>query len=197
MCACVCVCLRVSSAQRLKCKHVSSACRLCKPLCPVRPANSSPPRSNERVRHVYVHAGGKIEALGTGLWAAPRGAAGAVGDIVETAGGTGMMTVETVCAVDVRDNTDAAPDTMGATPRAEAGGGTLRAGGGGGGGGGEDGGGGGGGGAGGTTAGGAKRDRAAEERDRKEAEAKAKAAERDAKRMQVCVCARVWVGVLV
>lgn len=31
---------------------------------------------SERVRHVYVHAGGKIEALGTaGRWANPRGGA--------------------------------------------------------------------------------------------------------------------------
>jgi len=31
---------------------------------------------SERVRHVYVHAGGKIEALGTATrWANPRGAA--------------------------------------------------------------------------------------------------------------------------
>ena len=29
---------------------------------------------SERVRHVYVHAGGKIEALGAGRWANPRGA---------------------------------------------------------------------------------------------------------------------------
>ena len=27
---------------------------------------------SERVRHVYVHAGGKVEALGTGRWAVPR-----------------------------------------------------------------------------------------------------------------------------
>ena len=36
---------------------------------------------SERVRHVYVHAGGKIEALGTaGRWANPRGAAGGAND---------------------------------------------------------------------------------------------------------------------
>lgn len=63
---------------------------------------------SQRVRHVYVHAGGKIEALGTGMWAAPRGQGGepAAGGTAGAPGG-GMMTVETVCAVDVRDNTEA------------------------------------------------------------------------------------------
>ena len=50
-----------------------------------------------RVRHVYVHAGGKIEALGTGTWAAPRGGA-------DGAGAAPQVTVETVCVVDVREN---------------------------------------------------------------------------------------------
>lgn len=62
---------------------------------------------SERVRHVYVHGGGKIEALGTGKWANPRGGG------ADNTGGTGfvggqdpkmMVTVETVCVVDVRDN---------------------------------------------------------------------------------------------
>lgn len=54
---------------------------------------------SERVRHVYVHAGGKIEALGTGMWAAPRGTVPSADN--QNAGS--MMTVETVCALDVRD----------------------------------------------------------------------------------------------
>jgi myosin protein heavy chain len=54
----------------------------------------------ERVRHVYVHAGGKIEALGTGVWAAAQGD-GADAD----AGASSMVTVETVCVVDCRENT--------------------------------------------------------------------------------------------
>ena len=62
---------------------------------------------SQRVRHVYVHAGGKIEALGTGMWAAPRGAQGGGAPEGGAAPGGGMMTVETVCAVDVRDNTEA------------------------------------------------------------------------------------------
>jgi myosin protein heavy chain len=59
-----------------------------------------------RVRHVYVHAGGKIEALGTGRWANPR-----PGDADADARAAPLVTVETVCVVDVRENTpsDAAP----------------------------------------------------------------------------------------
>jgi len=59
-----------------------------------------------RVRHVYVHAGGKIEALGTGRWANPR-----PGDADAEARAAPLVTVETVCVVDVRENTpsDAAP----------------------------------------------------------------------------------------
>lgn len=83
------------------------------------------------MRHVYVHAGGKVEALGTGVWAAPR---------ANTMGGGGdaspnnhrsqqqgapalplstsnvsstvpLVTVETVCVVDLRENTPlAGPD---------------------------------------------------------------------------------------
>lgn len=80
------------------------------------------------MRHVYVHAGGKVEALGTGVWAAPRtdtatpGVAMAVGDDTTTnshqgsqqqhgapspSPGTGtipLVTVETVCVVDIREN---------------------------------------------------------------------------------------------
>lgn len=51
---------------------------------------------SERVRHVYVHAGGKIEALGAGRWANPRGA--------EKTENIAPGTVETVCVVDIRDN---------------------------------------------------------------------------------------------
>jgi len=54
----------------------------------------------ERVRHVYVHAGGKVEALGTGKWAAPRDGAGeTTQDSIAP-----MVTVETVCVVDMREN---------------------------------------------------------------------------------------------
>mmetsp|Transcript_8817 Transcript_8817/g.8720 ORF Transcript_8817/g.8720 Transcript_8817/m.8720 type:complete len:900 (+) Transcript_8817:244-2943(+) len=56
---------------------------------------------SERVRHVYVHAGGKIEALGTNpdrLGVTGGTGTGVTTDPVNTA-------VETVCVVDVRDNT--------------------------------------------------------------------------------------------
>jgi len=58
----------------------------------------------ERVRHVYVHAGGKIEALGTGRWAAPRleGSRSAEDTLAEH---RSAATVETVCVVDIRENT--------------------------------------------------------------------------------------------
>lgn len=62
---------------------------------------------SERVRHVYVHAGGKIEALGTGKWAKGGDDTGMV------SGGQDpkmMVTVETVCVVDVREN-EAEPAT--------------------------------------------------------------------------------------
>jgi hypothetical protein len=59
----------------------------------------------ERVRHVYVHAGGKIEALGTGTWAAPRGSNGS-----EVAP---QVTVETVCVVDIRQNNPNSHDAAG------------------------------------------------------------------------------------
>ena len=56
---------------------------------------------SERVRHVYVHAGGKIEALGAGKWAGKKGA----GHHEEEATDPKLMvTVETVCVVDVREN---------------------------------------------------------------------------------------------
>lgn len=125
-----------------------------------------------------MHAGGKIEALGTGIWAAPRGTAGAgaAGETVEASSGTGMMTVETVCAVDVRDNTqpvnslfaDVTASPRAALPAATAsltsGGATLTA----------------------TQAPGGKKDKKTEERERKEAEKTAKLAEKEARRLQVC-----------
>ena len=53
---------------------------------------------SERVRHVYVHAGGKIEALGAGKW-------GKKGQQEEEKSDPKLMvTVETVCVVDVREN---------------------------------------------------------------------------------------------
>lgn len=45
----------------------------------------------ERVKHVYVHQGGKIEALGTNTNTSKEANA--------------VVTVETVCVVDIRDNT--------------------------------------------------------------------------------------------
>lgn len=56
---------------------------------------------SERVRHVYVHAGGKIEALGSGKWAQPRDQAGKGNDDDDA---PGNAPVETVCVVDIRDN---------------------------------------------------------------------------------------------
>ena len=80
---------------------------------------------SERVRHVYVHAGGKVEALGTGMWAAPRGAM-AGGDASGAGGDAPTVTVQTVCVVDARDNTPLAPEddlTAEAGASATAGGG--------------------------------------------------------------------------
>ncbi len=69
---------------------------------------------SERVRHVYVHAGGKIEALGAGndgsRWANPRDAAAAAKtgkSSDQVANGQLAATKEnvvTVCVVDIRDN---------------------------------------------------------------------------------------------
>ncbi|CAM9735125.1 unnamed protein product [Ectocarpus sp. 4 AP-2014] len=76
---------------------------------------------SERVRHVYVHAGGKA-TLGTGIWAAPRGGTNTAGAAADQSsphhspasqsttspdgrGGTvPLVTVETVCVVDLREN---------------------------------------------------------------------------------------------
>ena len=59
---------------------------------------------------MYVHAGGKIEALGTS--SAARGAGQGTDTLTETGGGGDMsatgqrnaVNVETICVVDVRDN---------------------------------------------------------------------------------------------
>ena len=61
---------------------------------------------SERVRHVYVHAGGKIEALGAGRWANPRTENTANRSNEEIMSEhKNAATVETVCVVDIRDNT--------------------------------------------------------------------------------------------
>ncbi len=61
---------------------------------------------SERVRHVYVHAGGKIEALGASRWAKPRNG-NAPEETADNLKST--VTVETVCVVDCRDNNAEAP----------------------------------------------------------------------------------------
>jgi len=63
---------------------------------------------NERVRHVYVHAGGKVEALGTK----------ASNDANPAAGPMPMVTVETVCVVDVRENIPSGKGEDNAAPTA-------------------------------------------------------------------------------
>lgn len=64
---------------------------------------------SERVRHVYVHAGGKIEALGTGKWAKNRSQAHDDDDHHSTeTGAKQTVNVETVCVVDIRDNNPSA-----------------------------------------------------------------------------------------
>jgi myosin protein heavy chain len=77
---------------------------------------------SERVRHVYVHAGGKIEALGASRWAVPRnntdgstsfGTNNSNSKNYNLSGNNNIDminenksngTVETVCVVDIRDN---------------------------------------------------------------------------------------------
>jgi myosin protein heavy chain len=70
---------------------------------------------SDRVRHVYVHAGGKIEALGTNRWADPRlngeGGENPGGNSSELA--AAMVTVETVCVVDCRENNPSAAGGVG------------------------------------------------------------------------------------
>jgi myosin protein heavy chain len=55
---------------------------------------------NERIKHVYVHAGGKIEALGTNT----NGHLGATGSSSSTIATGAVIGVETICVVDVREN---------------------------------------------------------------------------------------------
>jgi hypothetical protein len=78
---------------------------------------------SDRVRHVYVHAGGKIEALGTNRWADPRllnatgggeeGGGGGGGDQSNGELAAAMVTVETVCVVDCRENNPSAAGDVG------------------------------------------------------------------------------------
>jgi len=58
------------------------------------------------VKHVYVHAGGKIEALGTSRWAHARAQEGGGASTANGATNGNLLTgnVETICVVDVRDN---------------------------------------------------------------------------------------------
>jgi myosin protein heavy chain len=70
---------------------------------------------SERVRHVYVHAGGKIEALGTGKWATKTRAT--IGSTVDDnysleSSAKQPVNVETICVVDIRDNNPAAATSL-------------------------------------------------------------------------------------
>lgn len=60
---------------------------------------------NERVKHVYVHAGGKIEALGTTTATSSMINAQIASSAVPVK--SGLIGVETVCVVDVREQTTA------------------------------------------------------------------------------------------
>ncbi|GMF09169.1 unnamed protein product [Phytophthora lilii] len=67
---------------------------------------------NERIKHVYVHAGGKIEALGTTSPASQAAIVNAQISSVATLGSSGsahasLIGVETICVVDVREQTEA------------------------------------------------------------------------------------------
>ncbi|KAG7397048.1 LPXTG-motif cell wall anchor domain protein [Phytophthora boehmeriae] len=71
---------------------------------------------NERIKHVYVHAGGKIEALGTTSPATQAAIANAQISSVATLGSPGtshatLIGVETVCVVDVREQVEADPNS--------------------------------------------------------------------------------------
>lgn len=64
---------------------------------------------NDRIKHVYVHAGGKIEALGT---TSPAAQAAIVNAQISSAAALGgphasLIGVETVCVVDVREQVEA------------------------------------------------------------------------------------------
>ncbi|OWZ23797.1 hypothetical protein PHMEG_0001255 [Phytophthora megakarya] len=67
---------------------------------------------NERIKHVYVHAGGKIEALGTTSSASQAAIMNAQISSVATLGNSessqaSLIGVETVCVVDVREQIEA------------------------------------------------------------------------------------------
>ncbi|ETL38568.1 hypothetical protein L916_09851 [Phytophthora nicotianae] len=67
---------------------------------------------NERIKHVYVHAGGKIEALGTTSPVSQAAIVNAQISSAATLGSSGpthasLIGVETVCVVDVREQTEA------------------------------------------------------------------------------------------
>ncbi|RLN88396.1 hypothetical protein BBJ28_00004297 [Nothophytophthora sp. Chile5] len=67
---------------------------------------------NERIKHVYIHAGGKIEALGTTSSAAQAAIVNAQISSSVTLGSSGaghasLIGVETVCVVDVREQIEA------------------------------------------------------------------------------------------
>ncbi|KAG1704314.1 hypothetical protein DVH05_006322 [Phytophthora capsici] len=69
---------------------------------------------SERIKHVYVHAGGKIEALGTTSPASQTAIVNAQISSTATLGSSGsthasLIGVETICVVDVREQTE--PDT--------------------------------------------------------------------------------------
>ena len=62
---------------------------------------------SERVRHVYVHAGGKIEALGTAKWAKPRLPPSSIaGGATGTGTGTGTGTVASLSRTGDDDDRD-------------------------------------------------------------------------------------------
>lgn len=67
---------------------------------------------NERTKHVYVHAGGKIEALGTTSAAASalHWNAQAMSSGVGATTSSGLIGVETICVVDVREQTSSEHD---------------------------------------------------------------------------------------
>lgn len=62
---------------------------------------------SRRVKHVYVHAGGKIEALGTNDLEGIRSSEEAADDAIP------LVSVDTVCVVDLRENNPKHPDPLG------------------------------------------------------------------------------------
>ena len=59
---------------------------------------------SSRVRHVYVHAGGKIEALGLCQWGVSTGSSENNPTMTEIDDTSAMANVETICCVDCRDS---------------------------------------------------------------------------------------------